>query len=129
CLGMQLAAIEFARNKLGLAKSNSQEFDPKSTDQIIHIMEDQKAVTQKGGTMRLGTYPCTLKPGTRAAKAYGREQISERHRHRYEFNNHYREAFTEQGMIFSGVSPDGRLVEMMELADHPWFVSCQFHPE
>jgi CTP synthase len=79
--------------------------------------------------MRLGTYPCSLKSGTRAAKAYGREQINERHRHRYEFNNHYREAFMEQGMIFSGVSPDGRLVEMMELADHPWFVSCQFHPE
>jgi CTP synthase len=129
CLGMQLAAIEFARNKLGLAKANSQEFDGKAADQIIHIMEDQKAVTQKGGTMRLGTYPCSLKSGTRAAKAYGREQINERHRHRYEFNNHYREAFMEQGMIFSGVSPDGRLVEMMELADHPWFVSCQFHPE
>ncbi len=129
CLGMQLAAIEFARNKLGLAKANSQEFDANSKDLIIHIMEEQKSVTKKGGTMRLGAYPCTLKSGTKARAAYGSETISERHRHRFEFNNEYRDVFAEQGMLFSGVSPDGKLVEMMELADHPWFVSCQFHPE
>jgi CTP synthase len=129
CLGMQLAAIEFARNKLGLERANSQEFDPESKDMIIHIMEDQKAVTQKGGTMRLGAYPCQLKAGSKARQAYGSETISERHRHRFEFNNDYRPMFTEHGVVFSGVSPDGRLVEMMELTDHPWFVSCQFHPE
>ncbi len=129
CLGMQLAAIEFARNKLGLSQANSQEFNPNSKDLIIHIMEDQKAVTKKGGTMRLGAYPCTLKAGTKARAAYGSEQISERHRHRFEFNNDYRDRFSEQGMTFSGLSPDGKLVEMMELSDHPYFVSCQFHPE
>jgi CTP synthase len=129
CLGMQLAAIEFARNKLGLTKANSQEFDAQAKDLIVHIMEDQKAVTKKGGTMRLGAYPCSLKSSTKARSAYGKDEISERHRHRFEFNNAYREAFQEQGMVFSGLSPDGHLVEMMELADHPWFVSCQFHPE
>ncbi len=129
CLGMQLAAIEFARNKLGLIKANSQEFDPDTNDLIVHIMEDQKAVTKKGGTMRLGAYPCALKAGTKARQAYGTDDISERHRHRFEFNNDYRSAFMEQGMVFSGLSPDGQLVEMMELSDHPWFVSCQFHPE
>jgi CTP synthase len=129
CLGMQLAAIEFARNKLGLAAANSQEFDQAAKDMVIHIMEDQKAVTKKGGTMRLGSYPCLLKNGTKARQAYGEERVDERHRHRFEFNNQYREAFAEHGVLFSGLSPDGRLVEMMELADHPWFVSCQFHPE
>ena len=129
CLGMQLAAIEFARNKLGLTTANSQEFDPAAKDMIIHIMEDQKAVTKKGGTMRLGSYPCLLKSGTKSRQAYGEEQVEERHRHRFEFNNQYREAFAEHGIVFSGLSPDGRLVEMMELTDHPWFVSCQFHPE
>jgi len=129
CLGMQLAAIEFARNKLGLVEANSQEFDEKAKNRIVHIMEDQKGVTRKGGTMRLGAYPCALKVGTKAAQAYGATQVSERHRHRFEFNNDYREAFIEQGMTFSGLSPDGNLVEMMELADHPWFVACQFHPE
>lgn len=129
CLGMQLAAIEFARNKLGILGANSEEFDADTKDPVIHIMEDQKGVTKKGGTMRLGAYPCHLKTGTKTFDAYGSENISERHRHRFEFNNAYRPAFEEQGMIFSGLSPDGDLVEMMELKDHPWFVSCQFHPE
>lgn len=129
CLGMQLAAIEFARNKLGLISANSQEFEPKAQDLIIHIMEDQKSVTTKGGTMRLGGYPCVLKSGSKVRQSYNTEVVSERHRHRFEFNNHYREMFEAQGMVFSGLSPDGNLVEVMELSDHPWFVSCQFHPE
>lgn len=129
CLGMQLAAIEFARNKLGLPGANSQEFDPQAENLIIHIMEEQKAVTHKGGTMRLGAYPCSLKTGTKARSAYGADQISERHRHRFEFNNDFRESFGSHGVIFSGLSPDGKLVEVMELADHPFFISCQFHPE
>lgn len=129
CLGMQLAAIEFARNKLGLADANSQEFNDKTPNRIIHIMEHQKAVTQKGGTMRLGAYPCILKQGSKVRSSYGSEKISERHRHRFEFNNEFRSMFEEQGMVFSGLSPDGELVEVMELQDHPWFVSCQFHPE
>ncbi len=129
CLGMQLAAIEFARHKLGRKEANSQEFNGKLKDPVIHLMEDQKIVTQKGGTMRLGAYPCVLKRGTKAYQAYEADEISERHRHRFEFNNAYRELFEAQGIVFSGVSPDGQLVEMMELTDHPWYVSCQFHPE
>ncbi len=129
CLGMQLAAIEFARNKLGLAQANSEEFATGGKENVIHIMETQKAVTRKGGTMRLGAYDCHLKAGSKARQAYGNDIVSERHRHRFEFNNHYRELFQEHGVVFSGVSPDGQLVEMMELTDHPWFVSCQFHPE
>jgi len=129
CLGMQLAAIEFARNKLGMTLANSQEFDANGKDLIIHIMENQKTVTQKGGTMRLGAYPCVLMAGSKAHEAYGSTTVSERHRHRFEFNNDYRDAFAAQGMVFSGLSPDGKLVEMMELTEHPWFVSCQFHPE
>ncbi|MBC7531630.1 MAG: CTP synthase [Oligoflexus sp.] len=129
CLGMQLAAIEFARHKLGLTQADSQEFNPSSPDQIIHLMEDQRSLKDLGGTMRLGAYPCILKAGTRARAAYGEEAISERHRHRYEFNNAYRERFEEAGMKFSGLSPDGKLVEVIELKDHPWFVGGQFHPE
>ena len=129
CLGMQLAAIEFARNQLGLTQADSQEFQPESPDQIIHLMEAQKSVVDKGGTMRLGAYPCDLKAQTKAFQAYGSEHISERHRHRYEFNNDYRDAFSRQGMTFSGLSPDNRLVEVIELEGHPWFVACQFHPE
>ena len=129
CLGMQLAAIEFARNKLGLTAANSQEFDPSGKEHIVHIMEDQKQVTKKGGTMRLGAYDCQLKAASKARQAYGQDVVSERHRHRFEFNNSYRELFQEHGMVFSGLSPSGQLVEMMELADHPWFVGCQFHPE
>lgn len=129
CLGMQLAAVEFGRNKLGLSDANSQEFDDKSKNQIIHIMEHQKQITKKGGTMRLGAYPCVLKQGSKVRDSYGTEKISERHRHRFEFNNDFRASFEEQGMIFSGLSPDNELVEVMELQGHPWFVSCQFHPE
>jgi CTP synthase len=129
CLGMQLAAIEFARNKLGILGANSEEFDANTKDPVVHIMEEQKGVTKKGGTMRLGAYPCHLKADSKTFEAYGSENISERHRHRFEFNNAYRKAFEDQGMIFSGLSPDGDLVEMMELKDHPWFISCQFHPE
>jgi CTP synthase len=129
CLGMQLAAIEFARNKLGLAGANSQEFEENAEHKIVHIMEEQKQITRKGGTMRLGAYPCKLKAGSKARSAYGKDKVSERHRHRFEFNNSYREAFSEHGIVFSGLSPDDHLVEMMELTDHPWFVACQFHPE
>ena len=129
CLGMQLAAIEFARNELGLTAANSQEFDPTSADPIIHLMEKQRAVSQKGGTMRLGAYPCEIKSGTKALEAYGNSSISERHRHRYEFNNDYRQRFTDAGMTFSGISPDNSLVEVMELTNHAWFLGCQFHPE
>ncbi|HYX34334.1 MAG TPA: CTP synthase [Oligoflexus sp.] len=129
CLGMQLAAIEFARNVLKLPDADSQEFNPKSANQVIHLMEDQKSVTDMGGTMRLGAYPCQLASGSRAAAAYETAAISERHRHRYEFNNDFRDAFAGRGMRFSGLSPDGRLVEMIELENHPWYVACQFHPE
>ena len=129
CLGMQLAAIEFARSCLGLKNANSQEFSEDSPDQVIHLMETQKTVAGKGGTMRLGAYPCELASGSRAHMAYGNGRVSERHRHRYEFNNSYRSKFVENGVLFSGLSPDGELVEVMELKDHPWFVGCQFHPE
>lgn len=130
CLGMQVAAVEFARHKLNLKSAHSQEFDTKTTDQIIHLMETQKTVVNKGGTMRLGAYPCKLAKGTKAFFAYGNNDlVSERHRHRYEFNNKYRDSFVEQGMSFSGLSPNNELVEIMEIKDHPWFVGCQFHPE
>jgi CTP synthase len=129
CLGMQLAAIEFARNVLGIKDANSIEFVPDGTSNIIHLMESQKRVERKGGTMRLGSYPCHIESGTKAHKAYGRENVLERHRHRYEFNNSYRESFRDNGLYISGVSPDGELVEIIELKDHPWFVACQFHPE
>ncbi len=129
CLGMQLAAIEFARNVLKLEHADSQEFNPQSPHQVIHLMEDQKTVKDLGGTMRLGAYPCQLNAGSKAAKAYDTDTISERHRHRYEFNNDFRDAFTRNGIRFSGLSPDGRLVEVIELEDHPWYVACQFHPE
>jgi len=129
CLGMQLAAIEFARNVLGLESANSQEFDEKAQHQIIHLMENQKDVSDLGGTMRLGAYPCDVKQSTHAYEAYGSHKISERHRHRFEFNNSYRSDFESAGVVFSGTSPDDRLVEMMELKDHPWYVAVQFHPE
>ncbi len=129
CLGLQCATIEFARNVLGLADANSTEFDPHTSAPVIDLMADQRDVYEKGGTMRLGTYPCKLVPGTRAAAAYGVELVHERHRHRFEFNNRYREALQEAGLIVSGTSPDGRLVEIAELRDHPWFVGTQFHPE
>ncbi|MFQ5684017.1 MAG: CTP synthase [Candidatus Binatia bacterium] len=129
CLGMQMAVIEFGRNVCGLTGAGSSEFDEKSRHPVIDLMETQKGIEKKGGTMRLGAYPCVLQENSLALKLYGRKRISERHRHRYEFNNAYREPFTAHGMLLSGLSPDGRLVEIVELKDHPWFLGCQFHPE
>ncbi|MDD5599835.1 MAG: CTP synthase, partial [Victivallaceae bacterium] len=129
CLGMQCAVIEFARHVLGYEDANSTEFDEDSTHPVIDLMFSQRNITDKGGTMRLGAYPCKLIPGTNAAKAYNSSEISERHRHRYEFNNAYREAVEAEGLKIVGTSPDGTLVEMVELTTHPWFVACQFHPE
>jgi CTP synthase len=129
CLGMQMAVVEFARNVCGLEAANSSEFDLQTPHPVIHLMEEQKSIDTKGGTMRLGNYPCLLQNGTLAAKLYGREKISERHRHRYEFNNTYRAEFGAKGMILSGLSPDSNLVEIIELKGQPWFVGCQFHPE
>ncbi|MBL8601383.1 MAG: CTP synthase [Myxococcales bacterium] len=128
CLGMQLAVVEFARHVAGIAQANSAEFDL-SAPAVIDLMPEQRAVREKGATMRLGAYPCTLQPGTVAAEAYGSTEISERHRHRYEVNNDYREQLVSAGLVLSGTSPDRRLVEMVELREHPYFVGCQFHPE
>jgi CTP synthase len=129
CLGMQMAVVEFARNVCGLDGANSSEFDLQTPHPVIHLMEEQKSIDTKGGTMRLGNYPCVLQNGTLAAKLYGREKISERHRHRYEFNNTYRAEFGAKGMVLSGLSPDSNLVEIVELKNQPWFLGCQFHPE
>ncbi len=129
CLGMQIAIIEFARNVCGLARAHSTEFDSQTPHPVIDFLPEQRAVRNMGGTMRLGAYPCVVASGTKAAAAYGESQISERHRHRYEVNNDYREPLSAKGLVFSGTSPDGALVEMAELSDHPWFVGCQFHPE
>jgi len=129
CLGMQVMVIEFARHVLGSDEPNSTEFDAKTRYPVIDLLPDQKDKKTKGGTMRLGNYPCQLVDGSRAARAYGQDLIQERHRHRYELNNQYRAQLEKGGMVFSGLSPDGRLVELCELADHPWMVSCQFHPE
>lgn len=129
CLGMQMAVVEFARDVLNLKDANSLEFDEDTTNPVIHIMETQKNITKKGGTMRLGTYPCVLKKDTLASKLYNAEEISERHRHRYEFNNSYKKQMEESGMVFSGTSPDGELVEIVELNTHPYFIAAQFHPE
>ncbi|HEU4632021.1 MAG TPA: CTP synthase [Gemmatimonadaceae bacterium] len=129
CLGMQTAIIEFARNVAGLADSHSSEFAPECANPVISLMESQQHVTDMGGTMRLGAYLCRLVPGTRAAEAYGKSEVSERHRHRYEVSNKYRDLLVEHGLRLSGLSPDGSLVEIVELAQHPWFVGCQFHPE
>jgi CTP synthase len=129
CLGMQCAVVEFTRFILDSDEPNSTELDPATKHPVIDYMADQDADGAKGGTMRLGKYPCRLVPGTRAAAAYGTDVVSERHRHRLEFNNAYRELLEAHGMRFSGLSPDGRLVEIAELADHPWFVGTQFHPE
>jgi len=129
CFGMQMACIEFARHVCGLDKANSTEIDPATPHPVVDLMPDQRGVTDKGATMRLGAYPCVLKAGTRAADAYGTTEISERHRHRWEINNNYRDALERHGMVLSGLSPDGRLVEMIEIPQHPYFVACQFHPE
>ncbi|WP_276767461.1 CTP synthase [Gemella morbillorum] len=129
CLGMQLAAVEFARNVCGLTGAHSSELDPNTPYPIINLLPDQEDVVEMGGTLRLGSYPCTLAEGSVAHKEYGEINITERHRHRYEFNNFYRERLTDKGLVLSGVSPDGRLVEIVELPEHPWFVAGQFHPE
>jgi CTP synthase len=129
CLGMQTAIIEFARNVCGLDDSHSSEFAPECDNPVISLMESQQHVTDMGGTMRLGAYPCRLARGSRAAEVYGVAEVSERHRHRYEVSNAYRDLFVQHGLRLSGLSPDGQLVEMIELPDHPWFVGCQFHPE
>jgi CTP synthase len=128
CLGMQIAVIEFARNVAGLEGANSTEFDPDTEHPVIDIMPDQVGV-EMGGTMRLGSYPCKMAPGTLAERVYGEELVNERHRHRYEVNNRYRDELERRGMVWSGTSPDGRLVEIAELADHPFYIGSQFHPE
>jgi len=129
CLGMQLACIEFARNVCGIAGANSREFDESCKEPLIDLMEEQKKLINKGATMRLGAYPCTIEKGTLAQKIYEDRNISERHRHRYEFNNAYRERLGNKGFVFSGLSPDGILVEIVELPKHPFFLAVQFHPE
>ncbi|MCH5314682.1 MAG: CTP synthase [Eubacterium sp.] len=129
CLGMQIAIIEFARNVLGLDGANSAEINPDTPYPVIDILPEQKDITDMGGTMRLGQYPCTLNPESKAFQLYGSSMIYERHRHRYEVNNDYRDALLKGGMIFAGTSPDNHIVEMVEIADHPWFVAGQFHPE
>ena len=129
CLGMQMAVVEFARHVAGLADAHSSELAA-TAHPVIDLMPDQQGITDKGGTMRLGAYPCYITThDTRAYQAYGAEDISERHRHRYEFNNDFRSLLTEKGLVLSGLSPDGKLVEMVELPDHPWFLAVQFHPE
>ena len=140
CLGMQCAVIEFARNVAGLADANSEEFDKKTASKVIYLMtewydertksvEKRNASSDKGGTMRLGAYPCKVVSGTKAAEAYGADVVQERHRHRYEFNNAFKSQLEEKGLVYSGLSPDDSLVEIVELRDHPWFLGCQFHPE
>jgi len=129
CLGMQVMVIEFARNVMSYRDANSTEFNANTNYPVIDLLPEQKTVAAKGGTMRLGNWDCHLAEGTRAAVAYGPEPIKERHRHRYELNNEFRKAMEARGLVCSGVSPDGRLVEVCELKDHPWMVACQFHPE
>jgi CTP synthase len=129
CLGMQVALIAFAREVCGLPEANSTEFNETTPDPIIDLMASQKAVLDLGGTMRLGAYPCRLMPNTRVAGVYGTSLIHERHRHRYEVNNKYRETLENNGMVVAGVFEETNLVEMVELVDHPWYVGCQFHPE
>ena len=129
CLGMQTAVIEFARNVLGLTDAHSGEFLPEGKNKVIDLMADQQGNIPKGGTMRLGAYPCQIKKGTRLEQIYQKERIQERHRHRYEFNNAYRQQMEDGGMIVSGTSPDGRLAEAVELPDRKFFVAVQYHPE
>ncbi|MCO6454227.1 MAG: CTP synthase [Pirellulaceae bacterium] len=129
CLGMQCAVIEFGRNVVGLAHAHSTEFDKDTPYPLICLLDEQRKITDKGGTMRRGSQPCVLQPGSRAAACYGRERIEERHRHRYEFNNVFRQQFAAHGLVVAGTSPDRALVEVIELPDHPWFVAVQFHPE
>jgi CTP synthase len=129
CLGMQMAAIEFARNILGLKDAHSTEMDPQAKEPVIDLMEEQKKITAKGGTMRLGAYPCNIKEGSLAHSIYGNLSVSERHRHRWEFNNKYLDQFEKAGMTASGINPDTNLVEIIELKNHPFFIGVQYHPE
>jgi CTP synthase len=129
CLGMQMAVIEYGRNRLGIKGAHSTEMDPNATDAVINMMEEQKAITMKGGTMRLGAYPCDIKEGTLAHRIYGASHITERHRHRYEFNNQFLEQYEQAGMVASGKNPQTGLVEIVELPNHPFFIGCQYHPE
>ena len=129
CLGLQAAVCEFARNVAGMANATSAEFDPEADYPVVDLMPEQEDVQDKGGTMRLGAYPCRVEPGTKAFAAYGSEVVYERHRHRFEVNNAFRDKLAEAGLVISGISPNGRLVEMIELSDHPWFVASQGHPE
>ncbi|HYE79378.1 MAG TPA: gamma-glutamyl-gamma-aminobutyrate hydrolase family protein, partial [bacterium] len=129
CLGLQLAVIEFARNVCGLEGADSTEFNPIAKEPLIDLMPDQKQTTLKGGTMRLGEYPCHLVEGTLAYRSYGEAEVWERHRHRYEVNNAYRSLMADRGLLFSGLSPDGQLVEIVELPGHPFYIATQFHPE
>jgi CTP synthase len=129
CLGLQCAVIEYARNVAGMEQSHSGEFSKDASQLVVCLMDNQRQVTDLGGTMRLGAYPARLRDGSRAHQAYGTAEISERHRHRYEVNNAYRDLLAEHGMRFSGLSPDGHLVEILEVPDHPWFLGVQFHPE
>jgi CTP synthase len=129
CLGMQVATIEFARNVCGITNANSTEFDQTASDPVICLLEEQREVRNKGASMRLGTWPTKIQPGTLAEKIYGKDEVLERHRHRYEFNMKYRDRMREKGFEISGTSPDGSLAELVELRDHPYFLACQYHPE
>ena len=129
CLGLQCAVVEFARNVLGLTKAHSTEMEPKTPEPVIDLMEEQKGITEKGGTMRLGGYPCSIKENTKVFKAYKKKKIIERHRHRWEFNNQFLKAFESAGMIAAGINPGTNLVEIMEIQKHKWFIGVQFHPE
>jgi CTP synthase len=129
CLGMQVATIEFARNVCGIARANSIEFEEDAPEPVICLLDEQRNVQRKGGSMRLGTWPTKILRGTLAEQVYGHDEVLERHRHRYEFNMKYREQMAEKGFLISGTSPDGALAELIELRDHPWFLACQYHPE
>jgi CTP synthase len=129
CLGMQCMVVEYARNVCGIEGATSSEFDPETKEAVVYKLRDLLGVEEMGGTMRLGAYPCNLREGTLAHRIYGTSQISERHRHRYEINQKYMETLVEHELVVSGISPDGKFVEMVELANHPWFLGCQFHPE
>jgi len=124
-----MAVVEYARNVCGLEKANSSEFDPQTPHPVIDLLPEQRQVKDKGASMRLGAWPCVMEPDSFAFAAYGQKEISERHRHRYEFNKDYKKILTEKGLRITGVSPDGRLAEIVEIKDHPWFLGCQFHPE
>jgi CTP synthase len=129
CLGMQMAVVEYARNICGLDKANSSEFDLQTAYPVIDLLPEQHGVVDKGASMRLGAWPCLIAEDSFAYRAYGQKEISERHRHRYEFNNDYKKVLTDKGLCITGISPDGRLAEIVEVKDHPWFLGCQFHPE